>query len=157
VNLKKYDKVISKYDPQEKKPSLKERLFKPFRTPRFGIFYRMRSYSKEKLNRLNNVSFATWFLILIVVLVFTILVANKMRYEHWKNLLIRIHPEIIVVPSGPDGKPLQISPVDKIVSEFEGSINAGLFVIFIVHLRTFLKGIWGNWNPRKVQVFSDHK
>ena len=105
-----------------------------------------------KLN-LNKVPIGVVLVCIIVIFTLVVLVANKLRYNFYVDLVTKNFPEAVQVPSDSTGKALYFSPLDRMMSEFEAEINVAFFIFFIVGLRMFLKKVWLNYNPRKIQLW----
>ena len=149
MNIKDYDKALRLGQP--KKP-LKESLSRPFRGLNLNFLKRSRENIAPIFKVLDNVPIWAYFCIFIVVMVVSLLVVNKLRYEHFAALLSKNYPELVTVPTAANGKPLYQSVIDKIIADFNSTINSYALIIGMIPLIEFTGEIWQNYNPRKVQV-----
>ena len=155
VSLKMYDKA---YGGKTKKFHLIG-ILKSSTTP-FKALFKLKYFQRSKslLNQisfLNKAPFGVVAVFWLGVITIVILIANKLRYDFFVDLVARNFPEAVTVPADSAGKPLYMSVLDRMFAEFEAEINVGYFIFFIVGLRMFLKRIWVNYNPRKRQVLTD--
>ena len=148
LKLKSYEDVIK----EPSKKGLLQWALKPFKAFKFKRFLNIRDKLKLRLNLLNTVPFGVLFVFFLLVMVLSVFVANKLRMQYFANVVIGAYPELVTVPLAPDGKPLYMSPLDRILAEFH-SINAmNYIIIWAILTRNFFKSIWQSYNPRKIQV-----
>ena len=106
-----------------------------------------------RLNFANKVPFGALVVFWLGVLIITIFIANKLRYEFFVDLMVKNFPEVVAVPADSAGNPLYMSVLDRMFAEFNAINNVGYLIFFGIILRTFLKTIWDTYNPRKRQIF----
>lgn len=129
------------------KTILKPRL-RLYRAPRLNV----KGFMHNIINPLKTVSFSTLFMIFLLLMVSAVFVSNKIRMQHFTNLIVNNYPEISVVPATEQGKPAYPSVIDKILADFNSVNNTGYLLFFAILLRKFLLDVWRNYNPRKPQV-----
>ena|SRR3990167_1506987 len=155
VSLKMYDKALGG---KTKKFHLIG-ILKSSTTP-FKALFKLKPIQKGKtifnnINFLNKAPFGVVAVFWLGVITIVILMANKLRYDFFVDLVTKNFPDAVTVPADSAGNPLYLSVLDRMFAEFEAEINVGYFIFFIVGLRMFLKRIWVNYNPRKRQVLTD--
>ena len=151
VNIKAYSKALKERTAFPIKRVL-QWLLSPFKAFNFNYFKRIKVFTL-KLDILSKVPFSIVVMLVVVSLSLVVLVANHLRYEFFVDLVTKNFPEAVIVPSDSTGKPLYMSKLDRMFAEFEAEINVGYFLFFIMGLRVFLKKVFLNYNPRKIQVF----
>jgi len=149
VRIKAYDKMLKVKGESHRIKSLLQLAGKPFKALNFSFLGK----AKAKLSLINKVPISLIALMVVLSISIVILVANQLRYEFFTSLIIKNFPEAVSVPADSAGRPLYMSALDRMFAEFEAEINVGYFLFFIIGLRTFLKKVWLNYNPRKRQVF----
>ena len=149
MNLKSYDKLINEKQEKHRIKALLQLLTKPFKALNWGFLGKARG----KLSLINKVPISFIALMVVLSVSIVILVANQLRYEFFTSLIVKNFPEAVTVPADSAGRPLYMSALDRMFAEFEAEVNVGYFLFFIIGLRTFLKKVWLNYNPRKRQVF----
>ena len=154
ISISSYPKALKETDMRTTNTLV--RVLKSATTP-FRALVSLKLFQKAKtlldrLNFLNKLPFGVLVMFWLVAISLVILVANHLRYEFFVDLIIKNFPEAVTVPADSTGKPLYMSALDRMFAEFEAEINVGYFIFFIVGLRMFLKKVWMNYNPRKLQV-----
>lgn len=107
----------------------------------------------NRINFLNKAPFGVVVVFWLGILTLVVLIANKLRYNFFVDLITKNFPEAVTVPADSTGKPLYMSALDRMFAEFNAINNVGYLIFFVIILRTFLKTVWETYNPRKQQVF----
>ena len=126
---------------------------KPFKALNFGFLGRVKLSISRLSNAINKAPVGVTALFVVIGVGIFVLVANKLRYEFFVNLVTTNFPEAAMTQADSAGRPLYMSALDRMFAEFEAEINVGWFLLFNIGLRNFLRKIWLNYNPRKRQVF----
>lgn len=143
-----YLKILKKTeDKQERQPLLKSFLSR-FKGLNWGFLSKVR----DKLSLFRKLPIGALFVVLLIALTLTVLVANKLRMQHFANVIHGSYPELIQVPMSQDGNPIGQSPIDRVLAEFNAINAVGYLVLWAITFRSFLKTIWINYNPRKPQI-----
>lgn len=148
-----FDKALKEEKNKVRLKAMLQSILKPLKALKSGIGSRVKvkmPFLHKQPTMASVAVVAFWVVIGVSVVV---LIANKLRYEFFTDLLIKNFPEATTVPVDSTGKPLYMSALDRMLAEFEAEINVGYFLFFIIGLRLFLRKIWLNYNPRKRQVF----
>lgn len=155
ILIKQYDKALGFKQP--KKPLWLK--LKPYLTLRNRLNQGFSSKIKDKLSTLqrftslmNKIPLSVLFIIILLSLSLTVLVANKLRMQHFVNVVQGSYPELTQVPLSQEGKPIGQSAIDRILAEFNAINAVGYFVLWAITFRQFLRSIWLNHNPRKPQI-----
>jgi len=151
MKLRQFDKFLK--EDKHRFKSLLNLALKPFKALNFGFLGKPKAFIGRLLNAINKAPVGVVALFVVIGVGIFVLVANKLRYEFFVNLITTSFPEAVTVPADSAGRPLYMSALDRMFAEFEAEINVGWFLLFIIGLRNFLRKIWLNYNPRKRQVF----
>ena len=92
---------------------------------------------------INHLPIGILFIIFIMALFLSILTANKLRFEYWKNVVIGAYPS-------------SLSSIDLMMGEFISRSNAHFFILFMLVITMFLNDVWGSINSPKPQVLRDY-
>jgi len=147
MKIKQYLKAL-----REKEIKVKKHPIQSLKTQFKGLRWSFLSRVKDKLSLFNKVPLSALFVVLVIALSLTVLMANKVRMQHFANVIQGSYPELTQQPMTSEGKPIGQNVIDRVLTEFN-SINAvGYFVLWGITFRQFLKSIWHNHNPRKTQI-----
>ena|SRR3990167_3513991 len=147
MKIKQYLKALREKEIKVKKPMLE-----PLKTRFKGFRWGVLSKIKDKLSLFNKVPLSALFVVLVIALSLTVLMANKVRMEHFANVIQGSYPELTQQPMTSEGRPIGQSAIDRVLAEFNAINAVGYFVLWAITFRQFLKSIWHNHNPRKTQI-----
>lgn len=117
-----------------------------------GLNWSVKDKIRDKLSLFNKIPLSVLFIVIVLALSLTVLVANKLRMQHFANVIEGSYPELTQVPLSQEGKPIGQNAIDRILTEFNAINAVGYLVLWAIVFRQFLRSIWHNHNPRKPQI-----
>ena len=154
INITSYSKALKSTEPKKELSALwfLKLATAPFKALLSLNFFQRSKPLFSKLNILNKAPFGAVVVFWLVVLTLVILIANKLRYDFFVDLITKNFPEAVTVPTDSTGQPLYMSQLDRMFAEFNAIVNVGFFIFFAIKLREFLQMVWYTYNPRKQQI-----